>query len=102
MARRPRHTRGTSSNAEATSNIRHHTSASAVSVMSLPRMAVKPHSSTHRCICHWAVRCAEAGIAKVPGLTRFACKVGANLFGVRVGADLFPDLLDSTARVDDE
>src|SRR3546814_13380141 len=23
--------------------------------MSLPRMAVKPHSTTHRWICHWAL-----------------------------------------------
>ena len=41
--------------------MRHHTSGNAGSVMSLPRMAVKPHSTTQKCSCSQArVRSARA------------------------------------------
>src|SRR5690606_41792607 len=43
-------------------SIRHHTSGSAGSEISLPRMAVKPHSSTHRWICSPARRTSFVGI----------------------------------------
>ena len=46
MPRSARHTRGKQASAAVTNNMRHHTSCSAGSVMSLPRMAVMPHSTT--------------------------------------------------------
>src|SRR5690606_2414046 len=54
IARSPRQTRGSSASATTTISMRHHTSGSADRLISLPRMGVKPHSSTHRWICSWA------------------------------------------------
>ena len=48
IARRPRQTLGTKASAATTSNMRHHTSGNAGRVISLPRIAVKPHSSTQK------------------------------------------------------
>ena len=56
MAFRPRHTRGQSAKQPMTISMRQMTSAMAGSVMILPRMAVKPHSSTQACNCHKARR----------------------------------------------
>jgi hypothetical protein len=39
---------GTTSRAALTSSMRHHTSDIVASVMSLPRIAVKPHSTTQK------------------------------------------------------
>ncbi len=44
-----RHTRGKQASARVTNNMRHHTSCVAGSVISLPRIAVKPHSTTQMC-----------------------------------------------------
>src|SRR5687768_14857613 len=55
IARSPRHTRGTSASTATTISIRHHTSGSAGSEISLPKMAVKPHSSTQKWICRKAL-----------------------------------------------
>ena len=46
MAFRERQTLGRQDSAATTNNMRHHTSCSAGYVMSLPRMAVMPHSTT--------------------------------------------------------
>ena len=48
MRRTPRQNAGTNARASTTSDIRHHTSANAGSVINLPRMAVKPQITTHR------------------------------------------------------
>jgi len=48
IARNWRRTRGTISSAPVTSSMRHHTSGSACKVISLPRIAVKPHSNTQK------------------------------------------------------
>ncbi len=62
IARMPRHTRGTSASAATTSNMRHQTSGRAGSVISLPRIAVKPHSSTQKWICRCALRATGMGM----------------------------------------
>jgi hypothetical protein len=46
MTRTARHTRGTSASITATSIIRHHTSGSAGSEISRPKIAVKPQRTT--------------------------------------------------------
>ena len=51
IARTPRHTRGSSASAATTINLRHQTIGRAGSEINLPRIAVKPHSSTQKWIC---------------------------------------------------
>src|SRR5690606_27821888 len=67
----PRQTRGSSASAATTISIRHHTSGSAGRVMSFPRIAVKPHSSTHRWICQRARVVSDLGMrALLPARSR--------------------------------
>ena len=44
--------------------MRHHTSGSAGSVITLPMMAVKPHSRTQKWIWRWALRAGVMGMAE--------------------------------------
>src|SRR6476659_72754 len=55
IARHARLTRGTRARTATTMSIRHQTSGSAGSEISLPRMAVKPHSRTQKWIWSWAL-----------------------------------------------
>src|SRR6476469_1852764 len=68
IARSPRQTWGTSASAPTTINMRHHTSGNAESVISLPRMAVKPHSRTQAWICRKALRVSVSGIPRLSPL----------------------------------
>jgi hypothetical protein len=63
-ARSPRQTRRTQASAPYTSSLRQTTSGNAGSVMSFPRMAVKPHSSTQKWICRNALRLSAAVIGR--------------------------------------
>src|SRR6478672_9230164 len=68
IARSPRQTWGTSASAPTTINMRHHTSGNAESVSSLPRMAVKPQSSTQAWICRKALRVSVSGMHRLSPL----------------------------------
>ena len=62
MARSSRHNGGQASSTTTTISMRHHTSSSAGRLISLPRIAVKPHSSTQKWICSSALRSGDMGI----------------------------------------
>src|SRR3954447_13630922 len=62
IARSPRHTLGNIASVATTSSIRHHTKGSAGRVIILPRIAVKPHSSTQKWICNWALAVGDRGM----------------------------------------
>src|SRR6478672_1917662 len=68
IARSPRQTWGASASAPTTINMRHHTSGNAESVISLPRMAVKPHNRTQAWICRKALRVSVSGIHRLSPL----------------------------------
>ena len=57
-----RQTRGKSASAAVTNNMRHHTSCVAVSVISLPKMAVKPQSTTQTWSWNNARECGVIGL----------------------------------------
>src|SRR5258708_30713467 len=63
--------------------MRQRTRSSAGSVISLPRIAVKPHSSTQKCICSCALRRARlesAGVSILGVGIRYYCPLKAVLF----------------------
>ena len=62
MLRKARHTPGSRAMAATTRIILHQTRGRADRLIALPRMAVKPHSNTHKWICQSALACAEAEV----------------------------------------